>query len=154
MLVQHNAIEELDKRAKSVEEVNKTLNTRVESLESWNTKLSEELNKVADTLDANGVIVKESGEIKVLKKKLIDLETEIDGLKLRKTRNETSDKSGKEVVAKGIEKKCNACDLTFKTNSDFENHMVETHDAEKTFKCEVCGKMFLLAWRLRKHADS
>ena len=31
--------------------------------------------------------------------------------------------------------------------------MVETHEAEKTFKCEVCGKMFLLAWRLRKHTD-
>ena len=92
-----------------MEEVNKTLNTRVESLESWNTKLSEEINKVAehiDTLDAIGVIVKESGKIIVLKKKVVDLEIDIDGLKLYKswkTRNETSDKSGKDVVAKGIE---------------------------------------------------
>ena len=77
IFIQHNAIEELVEKVKSVEEVNKTLNTRVESLETWNTKLSEEINKFTehiDTLDANGVIVKESGEIIVLKKKVVDLE--------------------------------------------------------------------------------
>ena len=66
-----------DQKVKSVEEVNKTLNTRVESLESWNNKQSEEINKLAEhieSLDANGVIVKESGEIKVLKRKVLDLE--------------------------------------------------------------------------------
>ena len=48
ILVQHIAIEELDKRVKSVEAENRTLNARVESLESWNAKQSEEIKTVAE----------------------------------------------------------------------------------------------------------
>ena len=29
--------------------------------------------------------------------------------------------------------------------------MEETHGADKRFKCEVCGKTFLLEWRMKKH---
>ena len=36
-------------------------------------------------------------------------------------------------------------------NSDFESHMVEKHNIEKTYKCDECDKTFLLEWRLRKH---
>ena len=84
----------------------------------------------------------------------MELETEIYRLKLhesRRTQNETSREPDK-VPSKGFEKKCNICHQTFKANSDFEKHMVDSHEAEKTFNCEVCGKTFLLSWRLRKHA--
>ena len=132
ILVQHDAIEELDKRVKSVEAENRTLNARVESLESWNAKQSEEIKTVAEhiqTFDTNGVIVKETAEIKVLKKKFVELETEINRLKLhksRRTQNETSSEPDK-VPSKGFEQKYNICDQTFKANSDFEKHMVESH---------------------------
>jgi hypothetical protein len=30
--------------------------------------------------------------------------------------------------------------------------MVDKHDAMKDFECELCGKTFLLQWRLKKHS--
>ena len=50
-----------------------------------------------------------------------------------------------------FKKNCNLCDETFSRNSEFENHMVEKHDVQKTFECSICGKRFLLQWRLKKH---
>ena len=48
-------------------------------------------------------------------------------------------------------KKCKLCEGTFSKNSEFETHMVEEHNVEKSFECEFCGKTFLLEWRLKKH---
>ena len=45
ILLQHKAIEDLDKRVKSVEAENRA---RVESLESWNAKQSEKIKTVAE----------------------------------------------------------------------------------------------------------
>ena len=47
--------------------------------------------------------------------------------------------------------KCRLCDKRFNRNSDFEIHMVDQHDAKKDFECDLCGKTFLLQWRLKKH---
>ena len=52
---------------------------------------------------------------------------------------------------KTVEKLCTICSETFPRNSDFEAYMTEKHEAEKTFGYDVCGKMFLLQWRLKKH---
>ena len=147
ILVQHTAIEELDKKVKSVEEENITLNARVESLESWICKQAEEIKtnaKHIETLDASGVIVKENVAINVLEKKFVAMEIEINGLKLLKSRRiqtpETSSEPDK-VLSKGLEVKCKICSQTFNTNCDFEKHMVESHEAEKTFKCGDYGNM-------------
>ena len=29
--------------------------------------------------------------------------------------------------------------------------MVDQHDVQKNFECKICGKKFLLEWRLKKH---
>ena len=31
--------------------------------------------------------------------------------------------------------------------------MEEKHNTQKTFECNVCGKMFLLKWTLQKHVE-
>ena len=43
------------------------------------------------------------------------------------------------------------CGEGFIRTADFENHMTDKHDVEKTFKCEVCDKTFFLEWRMEKH---
>ena len=54
-------------------------------------------------------------------------------------------------VPKSFEKICDVCSKTFQRNSDFENHMIDKHDVEKSFECDICRKTFLLKWRLKKH---
>ena len=47
-----------------------------------------------------------------------------------------------EEVPKTFSKTCNVCCETFLKNSDFENHMTETHGVEKPFECDICNKTF------------
>ena len=46
---------------------------------------------------------------------------------------------------------CNSCKESFTNNSDLENHLEEVHTDSPKFKCDHCGKKFILQWRLRKH---
>ena len=71
--------------------------------------------------------------------------------KLSKNEKVVKEHSHDKEVPKTFEKSCNVCSETFLRNSDFENHMTETHGVEKPFQCDVCSKTFLLKWRLKKH---
>ena len=48
-------------------------------------------------------------------------------------------------------KNCKECEKTFGKNSDLETHVVAEHGHEKAFGCEICGKLFVLEWRMKKH---
>ena len=50
-------------------------------------------------------------------------------------------------------KNCKECGEVFSRNCEFKRHMEQDQEIEKSFKCNVCGKMFLLEWRLVKHGD-
>ena len=47
-----------------------------------------------------------------------------------------------------IEKSCDLCTERFTVNSDFEIQTSSQHEAKKQNDCNVCGKTFLLKWRL------
>ena len=64
---------------------------------------------------------------------------------------DSSGSSGRKDAEKTWVKKCKLCDESFTRSSDFENHMVDKHDTDKMYTCEVCGKKFLLKWRLKVH---
>ena len=67
-----------------LEQENKTSKVRIESLEHWiNKQASEiiELDKKLETLDTDGIVVKENKEFSDMKKKLISLEVDILSMK-------------------------------------------------------------------------
>ena len=157
ILNQHDRICEIEKKVKAVEVENVTNKCRIESLESWVMK-QDDIIKVLDErlkrLDENGVIIKENSDIDEIKKNIIGIELEMSSIKNKDQRRMTSPDlagvSGENVSKKS--KKCKICAKTFWKTSDFENHMVDEHDVQKSFECESCGKTFLLEWRLRKHS--
>ena len=124
----------------------------MEYLETWVIKqhdLIEDLNQKFSRLDQNGVIVKESNETEILRKKVLGIEFDVDDLKKSSTRKHKE--NAKPLSPKLYVKKCTDCDETFTKNSDFEVHMIDKHEKEKTFKCEICDKTFVLEWRMKKH---
>ena len=158
ILVQHDAMEELDAKMKALEEENKTNKNRIESLETWNCKQTEEIQKLAnqiETLDKNGVIVKENNEFNHLKKKITNLEIEMLGLKPLNRYKSQQDENGTRLTSenplKKARKTCDLCENTFVKNCDLELHMKEVHEIDKNYKCDECDKDFFLEWRRNKH---
>ena len=47
-------------------------------------------------------------------------------------------------------KKCYLFDETFVKNNELETHL-RIHIEAKKFNCNLCGKVFLLKWRMKKH---
>ena len=161
IISQHDALENLEEKIKTLEDNEITNKTRIESLENWvvcQGDLIKTLDEKLSVLDNNGVVIKESAEIGTLKSKVNSLESEISSAKSFKASHEVEELRRKvsEIERKSSEKggkKCKECGKIFYKNSDFEKHMEEKHGSEKAFKCDVCGKMFLLEWRLKKHGD-
>ena len=120
ILNQHDVIEALEEKLESFQIENKTINTRIESIENW--------------------LLKKDEEFKEMTVKLSTTSSRHENVSNPENKN-------------SFEKKCNECGEVLTRNSDFEKHMQEKHDAKKTFECDVCGKMFLLEWRLKKHVD-
>ena len=121
--VQGDTIQKLEAKVSSLEAELKTSNCRIESLENWMIK-SDELIKSNQKCIEN----------------------------YRKENVETKEKiESSNVPEKYSMMKFNLCDEVFRKNSDFENHMVDQHAVEKNFECGICGKKFLLQWRLKKH---
>ena len=46
---------------------------------------------------------------------------------------------------------CNICDSTITKRCDLENHLIGTYNQQKDLKCDICGKEFILNWRLKQH---
>ena len=84
-------------------------------------------------------------ENKEVKEKLMNLESEVAKLKLGPN---VQNKTSQERV---FSKSCKVCNTTFLKNSDLEMHVMEAHQAEKKFICDVCDKSFVLEWRYKKH---
>ena len=145
ILCQSEALEQMEEKMKTLEQENITNKVKMEYLETWVIKqhdLIEDLNQKFSRLDQNGVIVKESNETEILRKKVLGIEFDVDDLKKSSTRK--LKENTKPLSPKLYVKKCTDCDETFTKNSDFEVHMIDKHEKEKTFKCEICDKTFVL----------
>ena len=160
ILNQHDRISEMENKLKEVEVQNVTNILRVESLENWVVKQDEkikDLENKLNRLDEHGEFVKESSQIGDIRNKVVGIEIEISGLK--RTRQERVGKvDASDPVTKDnlneFSKKCKLCKRIFSKNSDFEKHMADEHEQEKTFVCDVCGKKFILEWRANKHRQN
>ena len=47
--------------------------------------------------------------------------------------------------------KCMHCDETFSRNCELESHIEKEHESAQKHECNICGKTFILKWRMRKH---
>ena len=158
IISQHDALQDLEDRIKHVEHNDVTNRTRIESLENWVVSQGEVIKELSEKLakmDLNGVIIKESNEIKALRERIVNLEIDkrpvstITSAKNSKTIDKNLEENGNR---KQKSTKCEECGREFSRNCDFENHL-EDHEKEKSYECDQCGKSFFLEWRLKKHEN-
>ena len=124
---QNDANLQLKARVSELESDLKTSKLRIDSLENWMTR-NEEDKKI----------------IEKDKKKCYNLIAVLSEQKEAPIiQHEASPKS--------VQQTCSQCGEVFSKNSDFEIHMEENHNVDKNFKCDICGKLFVLEWRLKKH---
>merc|ERR1712096_213988 len=116
-------------RIRVLEHNDVTNRTRIESLENWvgrQGEAIEEFNEKLSTMDLNGVIIKESLEIKSLRERIVKLEIEkktgssITSAKVSKPIDKNIKESGNKKQ-KSIT--CEECGKEFSRNCDFENHL-------------------------------
>ena len=158
IISQHDALQDLEDRIKVAEHNDVTNRTRIESLDNWvgsQVEVIKELSEKLATMDQNGVIVKESNQIKALRERIVDLEIDkrtvssVSTAKNSKTIDINVKESGNR---KQKSTKCEECGREFSRNCDLENHL-EDHEKEKSYECDQCGKSFFLEWRLKKHEN-
>ena len=84
-----------------------------------------------------------------LRRKVVEIEIEVTSLKnspfKKKDKTEPLDTNLKL-------KTCNVCNEKFEKNCDLERHVMDKHEEEKRFRCDVCDKQFVLEWRMKKHS--
>ena len=105
----------------------KTSKLRIESLENWITRNDEDK--------------------KAMKKDIEECSKHASVLSEQKENSINQN----EAAPKSVQQKCKKCGKLFSKNSDFEHHLEVEHNVDKSFRCELCGKGFVLEWRLKKH---
>ena len=50
--------------------------------------------------------------------------------------------------------KCQHCDRRFRKCYDLEEHLVNVHEEEKMYNCDICELRFVTNWRYKKHIDA
>ena len=147
------AIRYLDERLKKVED------------ETVDNQRSEVKDLFESQAMLDEIIVKNSDDILVMKKSKQDndiaikkLDAKIDEMnrELDMTRKEIKDKEESTNSKPKCNKllnplNCKLCDKSFYRFADLENHIKSDHDKHQEFKCDQCGKSFVLNWRLSKH---
>ena len=150
ILQQHDAIEEMNERITSVEQVTLTDKLRIELLETWVQKQAEELKDIGEKLagieSSNHLLEKFEGKVQAI-------EISIESLKVQngEAKEGLNHDAGQKV--KVISLDCEHCDVKFAKAIDLEKHM-EEHGLERMHTCDVCGKTFHLNWRLDKHSQT
>ena len=84
ILSQSEAIEEIEARVKTLEHEDPTNKAKIEYLENWVLKQNKSIDDLTEKLgrlDKNGVLAKESDDIKALEKKVVGIEIKVTSLK-------------------------------------------------------------------------
>ena len=142
ILHQHDTIDEMDERIKSVEQIITTDKLRIELLENWTKKQAEELKELQDKVEISVLNDSLATKIDAVEKEIISV------------RNQISQEAAKdpENSKKELSLCCNHCDKTFSKAIQLELHM-EEHSLVKNYSCDICAKEFHLKWRLEKHVQ-
>ena len=94
-----NQIENLEEKIDNLDLENKTNKTRLEALENWFSKQATEVLKLDtkhETLDKDGVVLKENSEFNAMQKKMMSLEVDVLSMKSKHfsgTRQRSADRS-------------------------------------------------------------
>ena len=118
-------------------------------------------------MDEINILRKEVKEVPALKKRIAVLEEKLAAEYNPKRTDETSKKckiceesfSSQSFLKKHLVEnhpsriKCKKCETTFERNSDLEVHITNNHEGTDQHSCDICGKTFVLKWRLKKHTD-
>ena len=88
-------------------------------------------------------------EIDLLKMKVKDLETALEGM--RKQNKNVDLKLHSKTKHNTLSVNCNFCKMVFSKKCDVELHLETEHNIKKEFKCDECEMSFVMRWRLQKH---
>lgn len=158
ILIHSEAIDDIEEKVRDLQREDCTNKAKIEYLENWVIKQNntlEELSEKITRLDENGFLVKESGNIEYLKKKVTNVEIDVGNkiskfeITLRQVQADRRIPANKNPHKKP-NIKCAECEETFTKTCDLELHM-EEHGKVKQFKCQVCRQEFYLKWRYQKH---
>ena len=148
ILQQHDTIEHMDGRIKSVEQKILTDKLRIESLDNWVLQQDAKIQKLSEKeshLDIN----KEQKEFKDLQERILSIESDMINARVDRRKNDEYDLK-KDDAKKYVFLKCEHCEEKFTKAIEVETHMTEL-GLMKKHSCEVCGEGFYLKWRLNKH---
>ena len=101
--------------------------------------LNEEIKKLRQKIE----------EIDLLKMKVKDLETALEGV--RKQNKNVDLKLHSKTKHNTLSVNCDFCEMVFSKKCDLELHLETEHNIEKEFKCDKCEMSFVMRWRLQKH---
>ena len=117
--------------------------------------VNETVSKVAEDVE---LLEKRKNEnalaIKSIDRQIVEVIAEIEKIlnnQSEKRYEKATEKSDATEAEGDVSLACSICDLTFIKRCDLENHLIGTHNQQKDLKCDICGKEFILNWRLKKH---
>jgi len=158
ILAQHDTIAKNEEKVVILEHANVTNQTRIEALENWVLRQSDQIKELENNLvriDNNGVIENEKVEIVEIKKKIVSLATDLCNVRNRSrimnVIKPTAEPENQKILKTTIKQYCKECKHSFTRTCDLEKHMVSEHASKKQHKCPECDKTFLLKWRMMKH---
>ena len=114
---------------KKMKSAKKTVRDLAIIVELQETRIEELENIIKDILNV---------KIKDLEEREVKTENKINSLTEKIKKDNADD----------IDSICNGKSVPHKRSSDFEVHV---KNAQESYKCEECGKSFMVKWRLRKH---
>ena len=147
----------------TIKGVKEELNIEINYLKDWMKSMENRLNisetkvnNLQDKLSKNNTdsgnhVDNDNAQEKVLEEKKSEDEQKCKMCEKHFSSKRNLKKHRSEVHTTKIN--CSKCKLTFLKNSDLELHIKTEHDTTVKHSCGICGKLFMLEWRLNKHRE-
>ena len=131
------------KRQKTVKELNVDVNNLVEKLN----ELKEEMDSMKTEYEKRIKAIEEKNNEVEFNKRYLCKKCGESFEKHEDLTSHTKEKHNKRHF------KCYKCDFSCNISSEYEKHVIESHNSYETFKCHQCDKNFVVEWRMKKHLE-